>query len=276
MDRRRLGRTSLDVPVIGMGTWQTFDTEQDRRPIVEEALQAGIDLFDSSPMYGRAEDVLARALSGSRASSPSPRSRGEGRGEGVEPIVASKIWTSSEAEGRKQADHALGLFGRVEIYQVHNLVAWKTQLRLLERLKDEGKVTAVGATHYLPAAFDELCDVMRTGRLDMIQLPYNPILRDAERRVLPLAAELGIGVLIHSPLRFGVLNREPDSDLLQELGVKTWAQAVLKWIASDERVTCVLTATRTRGRPTENAAAGDPPWFTVDQRNILAGEVKVA
>lgn len=260
MDRRRLGQTSLDVPVIGMGTWQTFDTEQDRRPIVDEALQAGIDLFDSSPMYGRAENVLARALDGRRD----------------EAIVASKIWTSSEAEGRKQADHALGLFGRVEIYQVHNLVAWKTQLRLLERLKDEGKVTAVGATHYLPGAFDELCDVMRTGRLDMIQLPYNPILRDAERRVLPLAAELGIGVLIHSPLRFGVLNREADPELLQELGVKTWAQAVLKWIASDERVTCVLTATRTRGRPTENAAAGDPPWFSGKQRQMLAKEVSVA
>ena len=260
MDRRRLGRTSLDVPVIGMGTWQTFDTEQDRRPIVDEALQAGIDLFDSSPMYGRAEDLLAKALDGRRGKA----------------IVASKIWTSSEAEGRKQADHALGLFGRVEVYQVHNLVAWKTQLRLLERLKDEGKVTAVGATHYQPGAFDELCDVMRTGRLDMIQLPYNPILRDAERRALPLAAELGLGVLIHSPLRFGVLNREPDPDLLQELGVKTWAQAVLKWIASDERVTCVLTATKTKGRPTENAVAGEPPWFTVDQRNILAREVNAA
>lgn len=180
-----------------MGTWQTFDTEQDRRPIVDEALRAGIDLFDSSPMYGRAEDVLARALS------PSPRVRGEGRGEGRQVIVASKIWTSSESEGQEQADHALRLFGRVEIYQVHNLVAWKTQLRMLERLKAEGKVTAVGATHYLPGAFDELCEVMRTGRLDMIQLPYNLILRDAERRVLPLAAELGLGVLIHSPLRFG-------------------------------------------------------------------------
>ena len=257
MVSRPLGRTSLQVPVIGMGTWQTFDTTQDRRPVVEEALSAGITLFDSSPMYGRAEDVLAAALGNRRS----------------EAMIATKIWTGSESEGRQQADHALRLFGRVEIYQVHNLVAWQTQLRMLERLKGEGKVIAVGATHYQPAAFDDLCAVMRTGRLDMIQLPYNPRLRDAERRILPLAAELGIGVLIHSPLRFGVLDHQPDRRLMDELGIETWPQAVLKWIASDERVSSVLTATRTPGRPTENAAAGAPPWFTDDQRHRLALEL---
>jgi aryl-alcohol dehydrogenase-like predicted oxidoreductase len=254
VQRRRLGRTSLQLPVIGMGTWQTFDTSQDRRPLAEEALAAGIDLFDSSPMYGRAEDVLASALGDRRR----------------EAIIASKIWTSDESEGRRQAEHALELFGRVEIYQVHNLVGWKTQLRMLERLKEEGRVVAVGATHYQPSAFDELCDVMRTGRLDMIQLPYNPRLRDAERRVLPLAAELGIGVLIHSPLRFGVLDVRPDPHLLEELGLQTWAQAILKWIASDERVDCVLTATKTPGRPTENALAGELPWLTAEQRRPIS------
>ena len=165
------------------------------------------------------------------------------------------------------------LFGRVEIYQVHNLVVWQAQLSLLERLKGEGKVVAVGATHYQPSAFDELAKLMRTGRLDMIQLPYNPVLRDAERRILPLAAELGIGILVHSPLRFGVLEHRPQPRLLEHLGVRTWAQAVLKWIASDPRVSCVLTATRTKGRPTENAAAGNPPWFTPDQRARIASEV---
>ena len=241
-----------------MGTWQTFDTAADRTSIVEEALAAGINLFDSSPMYGRAEDALAHAL-GSRRD---------------EAIIATKIWTDSESEGRQQAEHALSLFGRVEIYQVHNLVKWPAQLRNLEHLKGEGKVVAVGATHYLPAAFDELAEVMRTGRLDMIQLPYNPRLRDAERRVLPLAAELGLGVLIHSPLRFGVLDRRLDKRVFAELGVKTVAQAVLKWIISDPRVSCVLTATKTPGRPTENAQAGDPPWFDPDQRDRLAHQLR--
>ena len=258
MEARRLGKTSLTVPVIGMGTWQTFDTGADRLPIVDEALRAGIRLFDSSPMYGRAEDAVASALAGRRS----------------EAIITTKIWTGSASEGRAQAEHALRLFGRVEIYQVHNLVGWRTQLQMLEQLKGEGKVIAVGATHYLSSAFDELCDVMRTGRLDMIQLPYNPRLRDAEQRVLPLAAELGLGVLVHSPLRFGVLDQRVDRRLLTELGVQTVAQAVLKWIASDERVSCVLTATRTPGRPTENAAAGDPPWFDRDQRERLAHQLQ--
>ena len=253
MEDRRLGKTSLTVPVIGMGTWQTFDTGADRLPIVDEALRADIRLFDSSPMYGRAEDAVASALAGRRS----------------EAIITTKIWTGSAPEGRAQAEHALRLFGRVEIYQVHNLVGWRTQLQMLEQLKGEGKVVAVGATHYLPSAFDELCDVMRTGRLDMIQLPYNPRLRDAEHRVLPLAAELGLGVLVHSPLRFGVLDQRVDRRLLTELGVQTVAQAVLKWIASDERVSCVLTASRTPGRPTGNGAAGDPPWFNRDQRKRL-------
>jgi diketogulonate reductase-like aldo/keto reductase len=240
--------------VIGMGTWQTFDTAADRTPIVDEALAAGISLFDSSPMYGRAEDTLAQALAGRRDQA----------------IMATKIWTDSESAGREQATHALRLFGRVEIYQVHNLVNWPVQLRMLERLKGEGKVVAVGATHYLPSALDELAEVMRTGRLDMIQLPYNPRLRDAERRVLPLATELGMSVLIHSPLRFGVLDRRLDKRMLADLGVETAAQAVLKWIASDPRVSCVLTATKTPGRPTENAQAGNPPWFNPDQRERLA------
>jgi len=237
-----------------MGTWQTFDTAADRTPIVDEALSVGMNLFDSSPMYGQAEQTLARALKGRRDRA----------------LIATKIWTSSPSEGREQATNALRLFGRVEIYQVHNLVNWPAQLRLLERLKGEGKVVAVGATHYDPSGFDDLCDLMRTGRLDMVQVPYNPRRREAERRVLPLAAELGLGVLTHSPLRYGVLDRAPSPGAIKAYRVRTWAQAVLKWIASDPRVSSVLTATKTPGRPTENAQAGDPPWFDADQRERLA------
>jgi diketogulonate reductase-like aldo/keto reductase len=237
-----------------MGTWQTFDTDDDRAPIVDEALSVDMNLFDSSPMYGRAEETLATALKGRRDQA----------------LIATKIWTSSPTEGREQANHALRLFGRVEIYQVHNLVNWPAQLRLLEQLKGEGKVVAVGATHYDPSGFDDLCDLMSTGRLDMVQVPYNPRRREAERRVLPLAAELGLGVLTHSPLRYAVLDQPPNDEVSKTFGVRTWPQAILKWVASDPRVTCVLTATKTQGRPTENAQAGDPPWFDADQRERLA------
>jgi diketogulonate reductase-like aldo/keto reductase len=237
-----------------MGTWQTFDTDDDRAPIVDEALSVDMNLFDSSPMYGKAEQTLAKALEDRRGQA----------------IIATKIWTSSPTEGREQANHALRLFGRVEIYQVHNLVNWTAQLRLLEQLKGEGKVVAIGATHYDPSGFDDLCDLMSTRRLDMVQVPYSPRRREAERRVLPLAAELGLGVLTHSPLRYGVLERPPSPEVIKTFGVRTWAQAILKWIASDPRVSCVLTATKTPGRPTENAHAGDPPWFDPDQRERLA------
>jgi aryl-alcohol dehydrogenase-like predicted oxidoreductase len=254
MDRRRLGRRDVTVPVIGMGTWRTFDTDEDRRPLVDVAVAAGIDLFDSSPMYGRAEATLARALAGIR--------------ERV--VVATKIWTSSAEEGAAQADHALGLFGHIDIYQVHNLVNVAAQLALLERLKSEGQVRAVGATHYQESAFHDLATLMKSKRLDMVQIPYNPLRRTAEHELLPLAESLGLGVLVMSPLQHGILDRRPSPAQLKDLGVATWAQAVLKWVASDPRVSTVLTATQQADHVRENALAGDPPFFTPEQRGLVS------
>jgi len=254
MERRRLGKSSLTVPVIGMGTWLTFDTDAGRGPLVEAAIEAGIDLFDSSPMYGKAEATLARALDGIR--------------DRVQ--VATKIWTSSAAEGRAQAKRALDLFGHVDVYQVHNLVNVPAQLGLLEELKDEGKVRAVGATHYQESAFAEMAALMKSKRLDMIQIPYNPQRRIAEREILPLAEELGLGVFVMSPLQHGILERQPPEAQLEALGVETWAQAILKWIASDPRVSTVLTATQDLEHVRENALAGEPPFFTPEQRAVVS------
>jgi aryl-alcohol dehydrogenase-like predicted oxidoreductase len=254
MDRRRLGRSDVTVPAIGMGTWRTFDTDEDRRPVVEVAIASGIDLFDSSPMYGRAEITLARALAGIRK----------------RVVVATKIWTSSAEEGAAQADHMLRLFGYVDIYQVHNLVNVLSQLALLERLKGESKVRAVGATHYQESAFDDLATLMKSKRLDMVQIPYNPLRRTAERELLPLAESLGLGVLVMSPLQHGILDRRPSPAQLKELGVETWAQAILKWVAGDPRVSTVLTATHQADHVRENAAAGDPPFFTPEQRTLVS------
>ncbi|HEY8864094.1 MAG TPA: aldo/keto reductase [Candidatus Dormibacteraeota bacterium] len=253
MDRRRLGRTSIEVPAIGMGTWRTFDTEEDRRPLASAAIEAGIDLFDSSPMYGRAEAALARALDGIRD----------------RVLVASKIWTASAEEGRAQADHALRLFGLVDVYQVHNLVNVPAQLALLEGLKEGGKVHAIGATHYQESAFPDLIGLMKTKRLDMVQIPYNPLRRTAERELLPLAESMGLGVFVMSPLQQGILGRHPSVAQLEELGVETWAQAILKWIAGDPRVSTVLTATQNPDHVQENAGAGDPPFFTPEQRALV-------
>jgi len=244
IERRPLGRTGLDVPVIGMGTWRTFDTRDDRRPLVDAALGFGVDLFDSSPMYGRAEQTLGRAL--------------QGRRDRV--LIATKVWTPDAAEGRRQADNALRLYGHVDVYQVHNLVNWQAQLALLEEFKEEGKVRVVGATHYQPSAFGELAELMRGGRLEMVQLPYNPLRREAERELLPLAAELGLGVLVMSPLQHGVMDHDPGPRRLDELGVRSWPEAVLKWIASDHRVSCVLSATTRVDHLEQNTRAGAGPW----------------
>jgi aryl-alcohol dehydrogenase-like predicted oxidoreductase len=250
VERRQLGQSALTVPVIGMGTWRIFDTDEDRRPLVEAAIEAGIDLFDSSPMYGKAETTLARALAGTR--------------DRVQ--VATKVWTSSASEGRAQADRALRLFGHVDLYQVHNLVNVPAQVALLEGLKGEGKVRAIGATHYQESAFGEMSALMKSKRLDMIQIPYNPQRRTAEHELLPLADELGLGVFVMSPLQHGILDRRPPAAELKALGVETWAQAVLKWIASDPRVSTVLSATQDLVHVRENAIAGDPPFFTPEQR----------
>lgn len=241
------------MPAIGMGTWRTFDTTEDRRPVLEAALAAGIDLFDSSPMYGRAEEALSRAVDGDR--------------ERV--LIATKVWTADEKQGREQTQHAVRLFGHVDVYQVHNLVNVPAQLALLERMKDEGTVRAIGATHYQETAFDDLARLMSSGRLDMVQIPYNPLRRTAERELLPLAESLGLGVFVMSPLQGGILDRKPSGEELRELGVETWAQAILKWIASDRRVSTVLTATHRAARVAENAGGGEPPFFTRDQRDMV-------
>lgn len=264
MEIRTLGQTGLQVPVIGMGTWQTFDVrgaaaEQNARAVVDVALQMGANFFDSSPMYGEAERVLGQAIR-------------ERRGHC---LIATKVWTPSAAEGRAQTQRALRFFGNhIDLYQLHNLVAWREQLALLEELRAAGQVRAIGATHYSPSAFGELKTVMQTGRITAIQIPYNPLEREVERVILPLAADLNLGVVIMRPLGGGNLMRKPPpaSALapLASFGVTTWAQALLKWGLSDPRCHVSIPATSKPERMRENAQAGEPPWFGPEERAYVA------
>jgi aryl-alcohol dehydrogenase-like predicted oxidoreductase len=259
MEKREIAGEPL--PVVGMGTWQTLDArgaaaEANAHAVVQSALGAHVRVFDSSPMYGEAERVLAAGLEGRRDKA----------------YVATKIWTPDPAEGRRQAERALAWYGgRVDLYQVHNLVSTAAHLDMLERLRDEGHVRHIGATHYSASAFGELARVMRGGRLDAIQIPYNPHEREVEAEILPLADELGLGVLVMRPLGGGRLARlNPPADALRELGVDTWAQALLKWVLSDPRCTVAIPATSRPERPAENAAAGKPPWFDAEQRALVS------
>ncbi|HLY21186.1 MAG TPA: aldo/keto reductase [bacterium] len=264
MEERTLGTAGVRVPVIGMGTWRTFDVrgagpERNAHQVVEAAARAGTRVFDSSPMYGEAERVLGAALAPHRP----------------DVLVFTKVWTDSPAEGRRQIERALGWFGgRVDLYQIHNLVAWREHLPVLERLRDEGKVGAIGATHYSPSSFGELRRVMDTGRIAAIQVPYNPLERDVEREILPRAADLGLGVVVMRP--FGertLMRRAPDAAALaplRDFGVTTWAHALLKWILSDRRCHVAIPATSSAAHAVENAAAGASPWFGPEQRALVA------
>jgi aryl-alcohol dehydrogenase-like predicted oxidoreductase len=263
VETRDLGRSGLRVPVVGMGTWGTFDVrgreERSRHQVLDVAVERGATFFDSSPMYGEAERVLGEAV--------------RDRRQGVH--IATKVWARGVDEGRRQIERALAYFGgRVEVYQVHNLVAWRDQLPLLEGLRDQGSVDVVGATHYSPRAFDELAEVMRTGRVGAVQVPYNPLEDDVADAILPLAEDLGIGVVVMRPFGEGaVLRRPPDPAELKPLrpvGVTTWPQALLKWILSDPRCHAAIPATASPGHMAENAAAGDPPWLGEDERALVA------
>ncbi len=241
--------------VVGLGTWNTFGGDaKTAGAVVGGALAAGCRVFDSSPMYGGAEASLGAALADRRA----------------EATVATKIWAGDVDEGREQYRRQLEWFGRVEIEQIHNLAAWRAQLEWLERERAEGRVDRLGVTHYSPRAFDELAEALRSRRFDVVQLPLNPLERECERELLPLAAELGVAVIVMRPLGEGALvTTSPPQSVLDELGVETWAQALLKWALSDERVDVVIPATRSAGRAGSNAAAGAPPWFDAEQRLLV-------
>jgi diketogulonate reductase-like aldo/keto reductase len=255
MEKRELGAGGPQVPVVGMGTWQTLDVHTERDDIVHAALDAGATFLDTSPMYGEAARVLAHGLQGRRD----------------EAFVADKLWTSDDDEAAEQARRALEWFGRVDLYQVHNLVRWRTRLDQLERLRDDGKVGVIGATHYSAGAFGELAEVMRTGRIGAIQIPYNPRQREVEREILPLAEELGLGVVVMRPFAEGALiGREIEPSELEALGVSSWAEALLKWVLSDPRITVTIPASSKVERVRANAAAGSGPWLDADQRERVS------
>jgi diketogulonate reductase-like aldo/keto reductase len=249
MEERRLG------PVVGLGTWNTFGADASlAQAVVDAALDSGCRVFDSSPMYGGAEASLAAALAGRRNAA----------------AIATKIWTGSVEEGREQYRRQCEWFGRVEIEQIHNLVAWEQHLQWLEPERAQGRVDRLGVTHYSPSAFRELGRALLSGRFDTVQVTLNPHERECEREILPLAAELGVAVIVMRPLGEGALvRRSVPQEALAQLGVESWSQALLKWALSDDRVDTVIPATRNPEHVRENAAAGDLPSFDAEQRRLV-------
>ncbi len=244
MQKRPIPSTGALLPVIGCGTWRTFGvgtTEVERAPLAEVLailFEAGGSVIDSSPMYGAAETVVGDLLAAS--------------GSRNKAFLATKVWTSGRNEGLTQMRQSLAKLrtDHIELFQVHNLLDWQTQLATLRAWKSEGRISYLGITHYTPSAYDELEAVMRKEPLDFVQLNYAMNDRVAEKTLLPLAADKGIAVLVNQPFGGGGLLRSllgrPLPDWAPEIGCESWAQILLKFVLSHRAVTCAIPGT---GRP---------------------------
>ena len=254
MNTRKIPRTGEALPVIGLGTWQTFDVGEsaaERGPlaqVVEKFFAAGAKVIDSSPMYGRAEEVVGDLL---RASSSRARA-----------FLATKVWTSGKERGVEQMNESIRKMGagRIDLMQVHNLLDWRAHLETLRGWKQEGRVRYIGVTHYARSAFDELEQIVRKERVDFVQLPYSIGFRDAEKRLLPAAKEMGTAVLVMRPFEGGDLfsqtRGKPLPDFARELGCESWAQYFLKFILGHPAVTCPIPATANPRHLEDNLRAG--------------------
>lgn len=244
------------LPAIGMGTWITFDIEPSFRigdamttrwQVLNEFFAAGGRLIDSSPMYGRAEAVLGELL---------PQT------PGAEALYsATKVWTPGQAMGERQMARSLQLWGlsRFDLMQVHNLLDWEVHLPTLKRMKEEGAVRHIGITTSHGRRHDEFADLLRRERLDFAQFTYNLAHREAESRLLPLAAERGCAVIINRPLDGGRLFHRVRGTALPgwaaEIDCTNWAQVFLKFVISHPAVTCAIPATSNPEHMRENMGA---------------------
>ncbi len=266
MMERPIPRDGKKLPVIGLGTWRTFDvdpSEGDRLlPVLKRFYERGGRVVDSSPMYGRAENITG-ILS-------------ERLGLNAKLFLATKVWTSGRPQGEGQMAESLRRMERISIdlMQVHNLLDWKTQLTTIRRWKAEGRVKYDGITHYTPSAFKDLESVMRAEKPDFVQLPYSIVLRNAEKRLLPLAQELGIGVIVNRPFEggelFSRLRNKPVPRDAAAFGCETWAQVLLKFIVSHPAVTVVIPATSKVSHLEDNMRAGSGVFPDPKQRESFA------
>ena len=264
---RRIPRTGEEIPVIGMGTWQTFDPSSPTPAVLDrlaEVLRLFIDgggrVIDSSPMYGRSEENTGALLQRLRATDSM--------------FLATKVWTSGAAAGRRQLDASLRLFhrARLDLEQVHNLVDWRTQLDMLRDSKREGRTRYIGVTHYTASSFDELEKVIRSERVDFVQLPYSAGFRVAESRLLPAAADSNTAVIVNEPFQAGSLINTVRGKPLPDWAApfaSSWAQLFLKFIIAHPAVTCVIPATANPDHMRDNVAAGGGRMLGPDERARL-------
>ena len=251
---------------IGLGTWQTFDVSDSKplAPVLVEFVKLGGKVIDSSPMYGRSETVL-----GDLATSLGIRDK---------LFVATKVWTSGRAEGIAQMeDSERKLRGKVDLMQVHNLLDADTHLETLRRWKSEGRIRFIGITHYTSSAYRALEEHLRRGGIDFLQVNYSIAEREAEKRLLPLAKDRGVRVLINRPFGAGSLFREtrgkPLPSFSKDLGATSWAELFLKFVVSHPAVTCAIPATSKVEHLRQNMNGGQGPMPDEAMRKRIADAV---
>lgn len=262
--------TGEPLPVVGMGTWITFNVGDDPAALADrvEVLRAFFaacgGMIDSSPMYGSAEAVVGRGLA--RLGHP----------PGL--FAASKVWTSSTAEGVTQIAESERLWSlsRLDLLQVHNLENWRGHLDTLLAMKAEGRLRYLGVTTSHGRRHAELARIMESQPLDFVQLTYNIQDREAEDRLLPLAAERGIAVIANRPFQRGALieraRRHPVPDWAREIGCDAWPQILLKFIVSHPAITCAIPATSRVDHLRENMGAGLGPMPDAALRRRMAAD----
>ena len=268
---RPIPSTTETLPVVGLGTWRTFDVGAGaaaRAPLAEvlqRFVALGGRVIDSSPMYGAAESVvgdLAAEL-----------------GVAEKLFLATKVWTTGREAGLGQMEQSLRHLRarRLDLMQIHNLQDWRTHLRTLREWKAQGRIRYLGVTHYTESAYDELERVLRAEPLDFVQVNYSLVERTAERRILPLARERGVAVLVNRPFSEGDLFRRVRDRALPEWATEidchSWAQLFLKWILAHPAVTCAIPATSRVQHLVDNMNAGVGRLPDAAARERLAGLV---
>jgi diketogulonate reductase-like aldo/keto reductase len=254
MLQRAIPSSGEKIPVVGLGSWQVFDVGPDaaqRQPleaVLSRFVALGGRVVDSSPMYGRAEQVIGDMATklGLHASL----------------FLATKVWTTGKNEGIASMERSLAKLQtkKIDLMQIHNLVDARTHLATLRDWKEQGRTRYLGITHYNSSAYPDVAKLLRTEKVDFLQINYSLGEREAEKEILPLAQERGVAVLINRPFGGGDLfsrvRQKPLPDWAGEFDCRSWAQFLLKWIIAHPAVTCVIPATGNVRHLEDNMQAG--------------------
>jgi len=252
--KRIIPSTNEKLPVVGVGTWQTFDvsaTSAERNPlkeVLQTLISKGGSVVDSSPMYGNSEEVVGDLSTELNIND--------------ELFMATKVWTTGKENGIRQMNDSFRLMRRdkLDLMQIHNLTDWETHIKTLRAWKEEGRIRYIGLTHYTESAHERLASIMSREKVDFIQINYNMIDRNAGKRLLPYAQDNGVAVLINQPFESGSLFQRVKGKSLPawaaEFDCTSWAQFFLKFILAQPAVTCVIPGTGKPHHMIDNMGAG--------------------